>query len=102
MAFTAGTPLSAAALNDAVGYTTPTSFTTTTPATGTVAAGAQITITTLPAGYRPADETAVAAACGTSGKRTCASTIDAAGVWVLYNNHTSAAPVFAHALFAPA
>ena len=32
MAFTAGTPLSAAALNDAVGYTTPTPFTTTTPA----------------------------------------------------------------------
>ena len=120
MAFTAGTPLSAAALNDAVGYTTPTAFTTTTPAgsgwyrkvgslievhyssTGTVASGAQITITTLPTGYRPADETAVAAACGTSSKRTCASTIDAAGVWVLYNNHTSAAPVFAHALFAPA
>ncbi len=73
-----------------------------TAGAGTVAAGAQVTITTLPAGYRPADETAVAAACGTSGKRTCASTIDAAGVWVLYNNHTSAAPVFAHALFAPA
>lgn len=120
MAFTAGTPLSATALNDAVGYTMPTTFTTSSPAgagwyrkvgslievhyssTGTVASGAQITITTLPAGYRPADETAVAAACGASGKRTCASTIDAAGVWLLYNNHTSASPVFAHALFAPA
>ena len=32
MAFIAGTALSAAALNDAVGYTTPTAFTTTTPA----------------------------------------------------------------------
>ncbi len=120
MAFTAGTPLSAAALNDAVGYTTPTPFTTTTPAgagwyrkvgslievhyssTGTVAAGAQITITTLPAGYRPAERTALAAAVGSAGIRPGVAFVDPDGTLAIYNAHTSSAPVYIHGMYAPA
>lgn len=119
MAFTAGTPLSAAALNDAVGYTTPTSFTTTTPAgagwyrkvgslvevhyesTGTVAGTTAVTITTLPAGYRPAGMTAIAA--GTlSSTRPGAASVAANGDLVIYNWNSSAAIVYCHGLYAPA
>ena len=119
MAFTAGTALSAAALNDAVGYTTPTPFTTTTPAgsgwyrkvgslvevhyesTGTVAGTTGVTITTLPVGYRPAGMTAIAA--GTlSSTRPGAASVAANGDLVIYNWNSSAAIVYCHGLYAPA
>ena len=119
MAFTAGTPLSASALNDAVGYTTPTPFTTTTPAgsgwyrkvgslvevhyesTGTVAGTTSVTITTLPVGYRPAGMTAIAA--GTlSSTRPGAASVAANGDLVIYNWNSSAAIVYCHGLYAPA
>ena len=120
MAFTAGTALSAAALNDAVGYTTPTSFTTTTPAgagwyrkvgslvevhyisTGTVAATTQVTISTLPPDYRPAERTALAAAVGSAGIRPATAFVDPDGTLAIYNAHTSSAPVYTHGLYAPA
>ena len=119
MAFTAGTPLSAAALNDAVGYTTPTSFTTTTPAgagwyrkvgslievhyesTGTVASTTAVTITTLPVGYRPAGMTAIAAGTLPS-TRPGAASVAANGDLVIYNWNSSAAIVYCHGLYAPA
>ena len=119
-AFIAGTALSAAALNDAVGYTTPTTFTTTTPAgsgwyrkvgslvevhyisTGTVAATTQVTISTLPPGYRPAGRTALAAAVGSAGIRPATAFVDPDGTLAIYNAHTSSAPVYTHGLYAPA
>ena len=119
MAFTAGTPLSASALNDAVGYTAPTTFTTTTPAgagwyrkvgslievhyesTGTVAGTTAVAIVTLPVGYRPAGLTALGSAT-LSTTRPGAATVDASGQLTIYNWNPSPAIVECHGLFAPA
>ena len=120
MAFTAGTPLSASALNDAVGYTAPTSFTITTPAgtgwyrkvgslvevhgitTGTASATTNYTVYTLPTGYRPAERTCIAAAAGGTSIRPAHAIVDPNGDIQVYNAHTSATVIEFHGLFLPA
>lgn len=119
-AFTAGTPLSAAALNDAVGYTTPTTFTTTTPAgagwyrkvgslvevhyesTGNVSADAEVTPYTFPVGYRPAGRVALAACAGAASTRSAVAAVNADGTLNVRNAFTSATVVQCHGLYAPA
>ena len=120
MAFTAGTPLSAAALNDAVGYTTPTTFTTSSPAgdgwyrqvgslvevhwvsSGTVASGVVAAPYVLPTGYRPAERTCIAAAAGGTSIRPAHAIVDPNGDIQVYNAHTSATVIEFHGLFLPA
>ena len=120
MAFTAGTPLSASALNDAVGYTAPTSFTITTPAgtgwyrivgslvevhgvtTANASATTAYTVYTLPVGYRPAERTCIAAAAGAGPIRPAQAIVDPNGDIQVYNAHTTAVPIEFHGLFAPA
>ena len=118
MAFTAGTILSAAALNEATGLTAETPFTTSSPAgagwyrltaggmvefhyesTGNVTSGSEVTITTLPANYRPAGLTALAASGGVNGTRPAAAAIDSAGAVKLRNNYSSDIAVQIHGLF---
>lgn len=116
MAFTAGTPLGAAALNDATGLTTETAFTTSSPAgsgwyrktaggmievhyesSGTVASQTAVTLTVLPAGYRPSGLTPIAASSATT--RPAASEIAADGTWTIYNWNNSSQTVRAHGTY---
>lgn len=122
MTFVAGTPLSAADLNDALASDSPTTFSTTTPAgsgwyrfllggalvefhfisTGNISSGTTQTLdVTLPSAYRPADKTAVGAASSTTTK-LAACVIDSAGAITFYNGHTSAAVAYAHGTYKPA
>lgn len=122
MTFVAGTPLSAADLNDALGADTPTTFTTTTPAgggwyrflmggeevefhfvsTGNVASGTTVTLDfTMPAAYRPAEKTAISAASSTT-TRLGACVIDDVGAIKFYNGHSSPAIAYAHGKYKPA
>jgi len=118
-AFVAATPLSAAALNDAVGYTTPTTFTTTTPAgsgwyrkvgslvevhwvsSATVASGTMVQPYVFPAICRPSERTAIAATSGNSA-RTAAAHVDPDGTLSVYNDSGGTSPLCAHGLYAPA
>lgn len=123
MTFVAGTPLSAADLNDALASDSPTTFSTTTPAgtgwyrfllggalvefhwvsTGTVAATTNVTPDfTIPAAYRPAARTAIAGAAGAVGPRLAGVAIDADGTWQVYNGHSSAVVINAHGTYKPA
>ena len=123
MTFVAGTPLSAADLNDALASDSPTTFTTTSPAgtgwyrfllggalvefhwvsTGTVAATTSVTPDfTIPAAYRPAARAAVAAAAGVSNARTAACWVDPDGTWQVYNGHTAATVISIHGKYKPA
>lgn len=122
MTFVAGTPLSAADLNDALASDSPTTFTTTTPAgtgwyrfllggalvefhylsTGNIPATTTQTLDfTIPAAYRPAEKTTVGAASSTTTKLG-ACVIDSAGAITFCNGHTSAAVAYAHGTYKPA
>ena len=119
MAFTAGTPLSAAALNDAVGYTTPTAFTTSTPAgdgwyrrvgslveihwvsSMTVASGVVAAPYVLPTGFRPATRTAIACSSGNSA-RLASGFVEPDGTINVYNGSGGTSPLACHGLYAPA
>ena len=112
--------LSAAALNDAVGYTTPTTFTTSSPtgsgwyrqvgslvevhwvSTGTVAASTNVTPYVFPTGYRPAERTCIAAAAGGASIRPAHAIVDPDGTLQVYNAHSSSTVVEAHGLYMPA
>lgn len=119
MAFVPG-PLSAAALNAALGLTAETTFTTTVPAgdgwyrmagslvevhwvsSGTVAASTNVTPYVLPAGYRPDTRTAIAAAAGGASIRPAHAIVDPDGTLQVYNAHSSSTVLECHGLFMPA
>lgn len=111
MAFVAGTPLSAAALNAAILAGTRIPFTTTSPAgsgyleptasgtrmrihwisTGNVAATTSVTPDyVIPVGSRPPTRCAVAAVAGSTSPRLATCAVDSDGTWQVYNGHSSA------------
>ena len=123
MALSAGSVASAADVLALVATGSPTTFTTTTPAgsgwyryllggalvefhwvsTGTVAATTSVTPDfTIPAGYRPAERTAIAAVAGSANARSAACWIEPDGTFQVYNNHTAATVINAHGIYKPA
>lgn len=123
MTFVAGTPLSAADLNDALASDSPTTFSTTTPAgTGwyrfllggalvefhyessdTVASQTEVSPSglTLPAAYRPASRAPLAAVSNAT-QRPGAAAINSDGTWSIYNWQNSAQVVACHGIYKPA
>ena len=123
MTFVAGTPLSAADLNDALASDSPTNFTTNTPAgsgwirfllggalveinwnaSGTIPATTSQTLDyTIPAVYRPANLVALAGAAGATGNRLAAGSAAPDGTLIAYNGHTASAVVHLHGIYKPA
>ena len=123
MTFVAGTPLSAADLNDALASDSPTTFSTTTPAgtgwyrfllggalvefhwnsTGTVAAGGDAAPDfTIPSGYRPAERTPIAPTSGSSAPRVAAADVRTDGTWRVYNDYSVASIINVHGTYKPA
>lgn len=122
MAITAGSVASAADVNALLAATTPTTFTTTTPAgsgwyrtllggtlvqlhfesTGTVAATTAVTLNfTLPTGYRPAGRTPMTCTTGTS-PRPGAANVLADGTITVYNSQSSSTTIYVDDVFAAA
>lgn len=123
MALSAGSVASAADVLALVATDSPTTFTTTSPAgsgwyryllggalvefhfesTGTVASQTEVSPAgfTVPAGYRPAGRTPLAAVSSSS-QRPGAAAINSDGTWSVYNWQNSVQVVACHGIYKPA